>query len=286
MTKSRTETARAARTLDHVGRGDVTQGYQPTLTPANAPLAELSVGRIRLDRKGVARHGGDTGNNEVLLHILVGQCTIEAGGPWGRQTFKQLGERVDVFSGLPTSLVLGPKTKYTVTPITRTIDIAVASLPASRTGRAAPTVIRPQDVQVHSIGEGHYLRTVREVIGGDGPAQRLRAGETINPTGLWSSWPHHDFDANPKLAAQFEEVFLYFTKPRSGWGLQRRQGLYSDLSRVDDVIVVRNGDAAILPLGEHPIVAGVDSQVLYVWFYMSPIPKLYSKWAEDLGGYA
>ena len=48
------------------------------MTPANAPLAELSVGRIRLDRKGVARHGGDTGNHEVLLHILVGQCTIEA----------------------------------------------------------------------------------------------------------------------------------------------------------------------------------------------------------------
>jgi 5-deoxy-D-glucuronate isomerase len=55
---------------------------------------------------------------------------------------------------------------------------------------------------------------------------------------------------------------------------------------VDDVIVVRNGDAAILPLGEHPVVAGVDSSVLYVWFYMSPIPKIYSKWAEDLGGYA
>jgi len=26
--------------------------------------------------------------------------------------------------------------------------------------------------------------------------------------------------------------------------------------------------------------------VLYVWFYVSPIPKVYAKWAEDLGGYA
>jgi 5-deoxy-glucuronate isomerase len=287
MTKPRRATARRpVRTLDHVRRGEVRQGYQPTLTPENAPLGELSVGRIRLDRKGVARHTADTGNREVLLHILVGQCTIEATGRWGRQTFKQLGERADVFSGLPTSLVLGPSTKYTIVPATRTIDVAVASLPVARPRRAAPTVIRPQDVQVHSIGEGHYMRTVREVIGGEGPAQRLRAGETINPTGLWSSWPHHDFDANSKLAPQFEEVFLYFTKPRSGWGLQRREGLYSNLQRVDDVIVVKNGDAAILPLGEHPIVAGVDSQVLYVWFYMSPIPKLYSKWAEDLGGYA
>ena len=279
-------TKQKSKTMDHVDRGDVRQGYQPTLTPANAPLRELSVGRIRLDRKGVAKYAGETGVNEVLLHILVGQCTIQTSGRWGRQTFKQLGERVDVFSGLPTSLVLGPRTTYTITPVTRTVDIAVASLPVGRGGRSIPTVIRPQDVQVHTIGEGHYLRTVREVLGGEGPALRLRAGETLNPTGLWSSWPHHDFDANVKLAPQFEEVFLYFTKPRGGWGLQRRAGLYSSLQRVDDVIVVKNGDAAILPLGEHPIVAGVDSQVLYVWFYTSPIPKLYSKWAEDLGGYA
>lgn len=275
-----------SKTMDHVDRGDVRQGYQPTLTPANAPLRELSVGRIRLDRKGVAKYAAETGANEVLLHILVGRCTIQTSGRWGRQTFKQLGERVDVFSGLPTSLVLGPRTTYTITPVTRTVDIAVASLPVGRGGRSIPTVIRPQDVQVHTIGEGHYLRTVREVLGGEGPALRLRAGETLNPTGLWSSWPHHDFDANVKLAPQFEEVFLYFTKPRGGWGLQRRAGLYSSLQRVDDVIVVKNGDAAILPLGEHPIVAGVDSQVLYVWFYTSPIPKTYSKWAEDLGGYA
>ena len=279
-------TKQKSKTMDHVDRGDVRQGYQPTLTPANAPLRELSVGRIRLDRKGVAKYAGETGVNEVLLHILVGQCTIQTSGRWGRQTFKQLGERVDVFSGLPTSLVLGPRTTYTITPVTRTVDIAVASLPVGRGGRSIPTVIRPQDVQVHTIGEGHYLRTVREVLGGEGPALRLRAGETLNPTGLWSSWPHHDFDANVKLAPQFEEVFLYFTKPRGGWGLQRRAGLYSSLQRVDDVIVVKNGDAAILPLGEHPIVAGVDSQVLYIWFYTSPIPKLYSKWAEDLGGYA
>ena len=120
--------------VDHVGRGDVRQGYQPILTPANAPLRELSVGRIRLDKKGVGKYTGETGDNEVLLHILVGQCTIEASGRWGRQTFKQLGERVDVFSGLPTSLVLGPRTTYTITPVTRTIDIAVASLPVGTRG--------------------------------------------------------------------------------------------------------------------------------------------------------
>lgn len=265
-------------------RGELAKGYSPVLTPENAPLRDLSVGRLRLDAK-LRVHKADTGNRETLLHILVGQCTIEVEGSWGRKTYNNLGERPDVFSGLPTSVVLGPRTRYSVVPVTRTVDIAVASLPIAEDKIETPSVIRPQDVQVHQIGEGHYLRTVREVLGGDGPSLRMRAGETVNPVGLWSSWPHHEFDANPQIAPQFEEVFLYFTKPRYGWGLQRRCGLFCNLEQVDDVLIVRNGDAAVLPLGEHPIVAGVDSQIMYMWFYVSPISKIYSKWAEDVGGY-
>ena len=278
-------TDREVGLVDHVRRGEATSGYSPILTSRNAPLSSLAVGRLRLLAKdGV--YESETGALEVLLHILVGQCTVEARGPWGRARMPALGERLDVFAGLPTTLVLGPNTSYAVTPTSRSLDIAVASVPIADDRLRSPAVIRPQDVIVHQIGEAHCLRTVREVLGGEGPAVRLRAGETINPIGLWSSWPHHEFDANPELAPKFEEVFLYFTKPKSGWGIQRRDGLYSTLQPVDDVVIVRNGDAAVLPLGEHPIVAGVDTSILYVWFYISPIPKTYARWAEDLGGYA
>lgn len=269
----------------HLRRAEASLGYSPVMSADNAVLRELSVGRLRLDsKKGGFK--GETGNRETLLHILVGTCSIEAHGPWGRRTFENLGEREDVFSGRPTSLLLGPDTTYGVVSATRTTDIAVASLPLAAEAPAPPSVIRPQDVPVHKIGEGHFQRSVREVLGGEGPALRLRAGETINPPGLWSSWPHHDFHGRPELAPKFEEVFLYFTKPRAGWGLQRRTGVYCDGTAVDDVLVVRNGDAAIMPLGDHPVVAGVDSSLLYIWFYVSPIPKIYAKWAEDVGGYA
>lgn len=261
------------------------EGYSPVLTPDNAPLKDLAVGRLRLD---ASRGGyqGQTEDREMLFHVLIGQCSIEAQGPWGHRVLSNLGERPDVFSGLPTSVVLGPRTEFFVSPASRTVDIATASVPLPEERSELPAVIRPQDVRVHRIGEGHYLRTVREVIGGDGPAIRLRAGETLNPVGLWSSWPHHDFHADPELAPQFEEVFLYFTKPRRGWGLQRRHGLFCNLEEVDDVLSVGNGDAAVMPLGDHPVVAGTDSQLLYIWFYVSPIPKVYSRWAEDVGGYA
>jgi len=271
--------------VNHLRRGEAAIGYCPVLTPENAPLKNLSVGRLRLDSKSGGNEA-ETGETETLLHILVGRCNVEVEGQWGRRIFHDVGERADIFSGLPSSVVIGPHTTYSVEPITRTVDIAVASVPLLDGKVDSPVVIRPQDVQVHQIGEAHYLRTVREVLGGEGPALRLRCGETLNPVGLWSSWPHHDFDADPQLAPQFEEVFLYFTKPKSGWAIQRRDGLFCNLDPIDDVVLVRNGDAAVLPLGNHPIVGGVDSQVLYIWFYISPIPKTYSRWAEDLGGYA
>jgi 5-deoxy-glucuronate isomerase len=287
--KSESETGGNGRLAS---RGDVFRrapveslGYAPVLTPEDSSLQELSVGRIRLDA-AVGGYEGETGNSETLLHVLVGECSVEAEGTWGHVAVHKAGERRDVFSGLPTTIVLQPGTRYSVIPTAATVDLAVASAPVDPSLTAPPAVVRPQDVRVHEIGEDYYMRTVREVIGGDGPASRLRAGETINPIGRWSSWPHHDFDANPDNAPFFEEVFLYFTKPGRGWGVQRRTGLYSDLSEVDDVIVVGNGDAAILPLGEHPVAAGVESELLYVWFYFSPIPKTYARWAEDVGGYA
>lgn len=286
--ESKSETGKNGRasSCNDVFRRDVELlGYAPVLTPENSSLQELAVGRIRLDAD-VGGYEGETGNCETLLHVLVGECSVEAEGPWGHAAVHNAGERRDVFSGLPTTIVLQPGTRYSVVATARTVDIAVASAPVDPSRAAPPAVVRPQDVRVHTIGEDYYLRTVREVIGGDGPATRLRAGETINPVGHWSSWPHHDFDANADNAPLFEEVFLYFTKPGGGWGVQRRTGLYSDLSEVDDVTVIYNGDAAILPLGEHPVVAGVESELLYVWFYFSPIPKVYARWAEDVGGYA
>lgn len=290
MNSTKTETPIAPRDAAHPPstfrrKSAAEIGYTRVLDPSNAPLRELSVGRLRLDAK-LGGYRSATSDCETLLHVLIGQCVVEASGAWGRRTFTNLGDRTDVFSGLPTSLLLPPGTDYSIASTTPTFDAALASLPIKDAETVAPSVIRPQDVRVHKIGEAHYQRTVREVLGGDGPAMRMRAGETINPTGSWSSWPHHDFHARPDLAKDFEEVFLYFTKPRSGWGLQRRHGLLSDLTELDDVLVVRNGDATIMPLGDHPVVAGVDSQLLYVWFYTSPIPKIYAKWAEDVGGYA
>ena len=261
-------------------------GKSAVHTPDDSQLRDLSVHRLRLQ----ASDGGPwierTEANEVVLDILCGSCRVEASTPLGTQVFESVGQRRDVFSGSPTFLVFGPGSTFSIEATSDAVDLAMASVPVSATPPVAATIIRPDDVRVHTIGEGHYLRTVREVLGGETASARIRAGETINPIGSWSSWPHHEFAADSARAPLFEEIFLYFTKPGTGWALQRRDGLLCTGEVLDDVLVVRNGDSAIMPLGDHPVVAGVDSQLLYVWFYISPIPKRYAKWAEDIGGYA
>lgn len=271
--------------LTFLPRPEASTGMSAVLTPDTAPLSRLAVSRLRMDA-ALPRVEGTTEDREVALHILIGSCRVEAKGPWGSMIFENLGERRDVFSGLPTTLVLAPDTRYVVEVVGSTADLVVAEAALPQGESRAAALLRPQDVRVHQIGEGHYRRVVREVLGGEGRSQVLRVGETVNPVGCWSSWPHHEFAADATLAPRFEEVFLYFTKPKSGWAIQVRDGLFSDGSKVSDSIVVRNGDAAIMPLGDHPVVAGVDSQLLYVWCYLSPIPKRYAKWAEDIGGYA
>ena len=255
------------------------QGFTPVFgADKRDPLTRLYVGRLKLE-SGVDAFAGQTGEDEMAIHVLVGLCSVSIGG----HPFARLGDRMSVFADCPHVLHLPPNTSFAITPGSPSVDISLVRCRTDKT--FAPYVVRPSDARIHTIGDGPTRRTVREIIGERAPGD-LRLGETINPPGGWSSYPPHSFDRDPALAADFEEVFLYVTNPRGGFGLQPRRGLLCDGSQIDDVVRVGSGDYAILPLGEHPIAAGPDNQLWYAWYYLSPIPKHYSRWAEETGGYA
>lgn len=259
-------------------------GFKAIFDKKNAPLSDLQVGRLRLTSKDMP-YLANSYNKEVVLYVLVGQCEIETKGLWGKKVFKKVGERTDVFGGLPEAILISPQTAYQVKAISRTVDLIVAGVPVKRKSQL-PSLIRTQDIEVHSLGERNYRREVRAVLGEGGLSERLKGGETINPPGSWSSWPRHSFDHRPELSAKFEEVFIYFTKPKDGFALQRTSGLFCTGEKINDIWLIKNGDAAVLPLGDHPVVAAPDTTLLYIWFYISPIIKAYPKWAEDIGEYA
>jgi len=262
------------------------EGFTLLVSKDNSYLNDLEVGRLRLGNNG-DHFSGETQNEELLLEILIGSCDIATTLHGNVKKFTNLGNRKSVFDSKPDSILIGPHTTFDITCTSESTDILMPKVVLHEESSGYnPVVIKSNNVQVYDIGQGNYKRTVRVILGGNGPAKRLRGGETINDKGQWSSWPRHSFDDHPELAKEFEEFFLYFTNPKDGYALQRADGTFSDGEFREQTQLVRNGDYAILPLGDHPIVAAPDTKVLYVWFYISPIPKIYPKWAEDHGEYA
>ena len=262
------------------------EGFTLLVSKDNSYLNDLEVGRLRLGNNG-DHFSGETQNEELLLEILIGSCDIATTLHGDVKKFTNLGNRKSVFDSKPDSILIGPQTDFDIICTSESVDILMPKVALhDESLEYNPVVVKSNNVQVYEIGQGNFKRTVRVILGGDGPAKRLRGGETINDKGQWSSWPRHSFDDHPELAKEFEEFFLYFTNPKDGYALQRADGTFSDGEFREQTQLVRNGDYAILPLGDHPIVAAPNTRVLYVWFYISPIPKIYPKWAEDHGEYA
>lgn len=266
-------------------RKEPKEGYETLVSKENTYLKDLEVGRLRLGYKGDS-YKGQTENEELLIEVLIGKCDVTVKCRNTLQNFKDIGNRKNVFENEPDSILLGPNTEFEIVSTTNSVDVLMPKVKINDSEQMDPVLIKSENVETYEIGEGNFKRKVRVVLGGAGPSKRLRGGETINQAGQWSSWPRHSFDNHPELANQFEEFFIYFTRPKEGWALQRSDGTFVDGKYREQTKLVRNGDYAILPLGNHPVVAGPDTTLLYVWFYISPIPKIYPKWAEDHGEYA
>jgi 5-deoxy-glucuronate isomerase len=115
----------------------------------------------------------------------------------------------------------------------------------------------------------------------DVPAQRLLAGETLNPPGNWSSYPPHKHDrSNPPLEAILEEVYFFRTKPAQGFGLMWTYTAADDPDGFSTVFVVEDGDTVLLPKGYHPVVAAPGYQLHYTWV-LAGEERRYGAWADD-----
>src|SRR5207244_11541465 len=97
-----------------------------------------------------------------------------------------VGERPDVFSGLPWAIILPPNTAYRLTAQTD-LELAVVSAPAEPGG--APRVIRPADVRVETRGKGVTERRIRWILSEKDPGAGLLLVEVRTPAGPTSTAP-------------------------------------------------------------------------------------------------
>ncbi len=241
-------------------------------------LRFLDFTRLRFE-KG-ERHSGATGWRECVLDVFSGTASVGIENRSGRkQSFGNVGSRADVFSGPPVMLYVPPQSRYEIVATTADFDAGIFSAPAK--ADAPPALLEGPAVTARAVGRDNWQRTVYSALAENVPAERLLAGETLNPPGNWSSYPPHKHDRpNPPGEAVLEEVYFFRVKPAQGYGLIWTYTAPDDPEGFSNVFVVEDGDTVLLPKGYHPVVAAPGYQLHYTWV-LAGEERRYGAWADD-----
>lgn len=201
---------------------------------------------------------------EMGLVILDGSVDLECEG----RRYSGLGQRPNLFAGLPTGIYLPRDTALT-------IETRGARLVGCRAHCQAKTefaVVEPDQLKVMQVGKDNWSREVRMILGPDSPAQNLLVGETFNPAGNWSGTPPHCHERdNPPHESIQEELYYFEADQPQGWGVQRT---YSAPRGVDELIQLRTGTVTLMPWGYHQVVAGPGYALQYCFFLAGPGKEL------------
>jgi 5-deoxy-glucuronate isomerase len=202
---------------------------------------------------------------EESVHVLLsGTCEVD----WSTDC-QLIGERKNVFDGLPYALYLAPgdPARYTAKTI---CEIAECHVPAK--GEFPTRMVTPREVGTSLRGGGNSSRQIVDVVPPSFPAERLIAVEVYTPGGNWSSYPPHKHDLhNPPVEADLDEIYYYRTNHPAAFAHQR---LYKTDGSRDVVVTVTDGDAVLIRDGYHPVVAGPGYDVYYLNFIAGRVRSL------------
>jgi len=251
-------------------------GYTRIVSPENSELKYIEFGRLFLPEKN-EEYSGKTEGREAVLTIFGGRCSVQVETADQEISYNSIGDRRDVFSGKPTMLYLPPNSKYRIIAET-TVEIGVSTAPSISS--SPPVLVKPESVIEKTVGAWNWKRTVYTSIGEKVKAQRLLVGETLNPPGNWSSYPPHKHDQKSSSEVPLEEVYFFKVKPPHGFGLQRIYTSQEDDEPFDDIFLIENDDAVVIPRGYHPVVAAPGYQLYYLWV-LAGDERSYGAWSDD-----
>jgi 5-deoxy-glucuronate isomerase len=209
------------------------------------------------------RWGGFTGSFEYVHVILGGVCNIYTDA----DTFKDVGRRPNVFSGMPYALYLSREVKFEIEALTDGFEVAACWVPTDEDHPAR--LVTPEDSQIELRGGGNASRQINSIIPPGFDCQRLVCVEVYTPSGNWSSYPPHKHDvhrvdeAGRLLEADLEEIYFYKINPPEGFAYQR---VYNDNRTIDAVMLARNHDIVLVPEGYHPVVSAPGYTTYYLNF--------------------
>lgn len=205
----------------------------------------------------------ETGNQEVCVVLLTGKANVST----KKETFENIGKRMSVFEKIPPYSVYIPnEDEYEVEALTD-LEIAVCAAPGKGTYEAR--LIGPEDVGVEDRGAGNISRKVQNILPEQKPADSLLVVEVFTPEGNWSSYPPHKHDQNNLPHESYlEETYYHRVNPGHGFAVQR---VYTDDKSLDETMVIKDGDAVLVPKGYHPVSAPPGYEVYYLNVMAGPV---------------
>jgi 5-deoxy-glucuronate isomerase len=220
-----------------------------------------------------------TSSREAVLDFFEGNASVKVRTADGKKfNFPEVGGRADVFSGPPQMVYVPPQSSYEITAATAA-DIGVFSAPSK--AAIPPALLQGSSVTAKTVGKDNWQRNVYSALDDNVPAERLLAGETLNPPGNWSSYPPHKHDrSNPPKEAVLEEIYFFRVKPSQGYGFIWTYTAPDDPDGFSNVFVVEDGDTVLLPKGYHPVVAAPGYELHYTWA-LAGEERRYGAWADD-----
>lgn len=221
-------------------------GRHGAVAPGNSAMKHLSYGRIRLNDQ-TPRVAFDSGGSETGLVCLSGSATVTANGE-----AHALGRYDAIY--IPRGAAVEVVTDGEV-------DFVECSAPVEgdyplQVVRYESDVVPNAALHFKAGGEGSS-RTLNILIGKNVRAGRLMMGVTQSQPGHWTSWPPHEH------AVMLEELYVYYDMPAPAFGIQF---VYLDPQSPDEhAIVVRDGDAVLMPAGYHPNVSIPGHSINFLW---------------------
>ncbi len=225
------------KTNSHTGR-------HIAVKPGDTAMRHLAYGRIILTPAEPSANF-ENGDRETGLICLSGEANVSVDG----MTIP-LGKYDSVYI---------PRDSTVQVHTSSSVDIAEFS--ADVVKKYPLQVVRYTDVMKDpglkfDTGGSGSTRHLNMLLAKNIEAGRLIAGLTLSEPGNWTSWPPHE---HSKL---LEELYVYVDMPHPAYGIQL---VYNETEQPELAVVVRDGDAVLIPSGYHPNVSVPGHRIGFLW---------------------
>lgn len=207
-----------------------------------------------------------THDKEMAVVILSGIANVTT----KNNVWKEIGKRMSVFEKTPAfTIYVSVNDKVELESLSN-LEFAVCTSPGK--GAYKSRLIQPEDVNIVVRGSGNMQRKIHNIIAEDQPSEGLFVIEVFTPQGNWSSYPPHKHDKdNMPFETYLEETYYHKINPaNNGFAVQR---VYNDDHSLDETIVVKDGQAVLVPEGYHPVSAPPGYDLYYLNVMAGPIKK-------------